>query len=399
MFTKNNFKELYEETTRLDPTNKLLTLANSEVKNIPYSEYSKVQIRFFDSPGKNGANNISLKFLMDMKALLLVYDITNESSFRSIKNYIEVTKNFFTKNKKKLISLGNNIKQPDFFKDIPIIIVGNKLDLNNQRKVDKFKVEEFLMSIKEKNNFSLINNYDISAKDNKGITDIFQDIIFYYFKRKIQFSILRRQTKIFKKNDIQKKEKEGKKEESVQNKKPSMEKTMQIFEQILDKYKQNSFLEVTLLKKENEMKKKKNKELEEKIESLNNDINNEKKIIKEKIDVCENKNNELEKELKSKIEEIEQLKQKVNELILFKQDITLKFKISDENAKDEISINTKGGTKMSDVLSMLYGLCPYVKNLDIKGFCLEGNENEKIDEMKSVNENKLVNGSLIVLIV
>ena len=134
-------------------------------------------------------------------------------------------------------------------------------------------------------------------------------------------------------------------------------------------------------------------------EYIQNNINEIQKIKKEKIDVCENKNNELEKELKSKIEEIEQLKQKVNELILFKQDITLKFKISDENVKDEISINTKGGTKMSDVLSMLYGLCPYVKNLDIKGLCLEGNENEKIDEMKSVNENKLVNGSLIVLIV
>ena len=54
---------------------------------------------------------------------------------------------------------------------------------------------------------------------------------------------------------------------------------------------------------------------------------------------------------------------------------------------------------MSDVLSLLYGLCPYVKNLDIKGICLEGNENEKIDEMKTVNENKLINGSLISLII
>ena len=398
MFTKNNFKELYEETTRIDPTNKILTLANSEKKNVPYSEHSKIQIRFFDSPGKNGTNNISLKFFMDMKALLFVFDITNERSFRSIKNYIEIAKNFFTKNKKKLISPGNIIKQPDYFKDIPLIIIGNKSDLNNQRKVDKFVIEEFIMTINEKNNFSFITHYDISVKDNKGINDIFQDIFYYYFKRKIEFYV-RRQTKIFKKNDVQKKEKEEKKEEIVQSKQPSMEKTMQILQQILDKYKQNSFLEVSLLKKENEMKKKKNKELEEKIELLNSDINKEKKIIKEKIDVCENKNNELEKELKSKNEEIEQLKQKINELILFKQDITLKFKISDENVKDEISINTKGGTKMSDVLSLLYGLCPYVKNLDIKGLCLEGNENEKIDEMKTVNENKLINGSLISLIV
>ena len=35
----------------------------------------------------------------------------------------------------------------------------------------------------------------------------------------------------------------------------------------------------------------------------------------------------------------------------------------------------------------------------IKGIYLEGNENEKIDEMKTVNENKLVNDSLIFLII
>ena len=93
------------------------------------------------------------------------------------------------------------------------------------------------------------------------------------------------------------------------------------------------------------------------------------------------------------------LKQKVNDLILTTKDITLKFKISDENVKDEISINVKGETKLSEVVSMLYELCPSINNLNIKGFCLEGNENEKIDEMKTVYENKLVNGSLIVLIV
>ena len=47
---------------------------------------------------------------------------------------------------------------------------------------------------------------------------------------------------------------------------------------------------------------------------------------------------------------------------------------------------------------MLYELCPYINKMDIKGFCLEG-ENERIDEMKTVKENKLVNGSVIVLIV
>ena len=34
----------------------------------------------------------------------------------------------------------------------------------------------------------MIKYYEISVKENKGIDDIFQDIIFYYFKRKIDTS-------------------------------------------------------------------------------------------------------------------------------------------------------------------------------------------------------------------
>ena len=122
-------------------------------------------------------------------------------------------------------------------------------------------------------------------------------------------------------------------------------------------------------------------------------------ILKEKLNIFENKTNELEQKLKLKDEEILNLKQKINELLLLNKDINLKFKISNENIKDEIIINTKGEVKIYEVLSKLYELCPSISNMNIKGFCIEGKENEKIDEMKTVDENKLVNGSLIVLMV
>ena len=86
------------------------------------------------------------------------------------------------------------------------------------------------------------------------------------------------------------------------------------------------------------------------------------------------------------------------ELFFAKNGITLKFKIPDKEVKDEISINAKGETKVLEVINMLYELCPSINNLNIKGFSVEGKENEIIDEMKTVNENKLVNGSIIVLI-
>ena len=93
------------------------------------------------------------------------------------------------------------------------------------------------------------------------------------------------------------------------------------------------------------------------------------------------------------------MKKKLEDLVLStKKKLSLIFKIPDKDIKDEIIINTKGETKVYDVINMLYELCPSINNLNIKGFCLEGKENEMIDEMKTVNENKLVNGSVIALI-
>jgi predicted RNase H-like nuclease (RuvC/YqgF family) len=168
---------------------------------------------------------------------------------------------------------------------------------------------------------------------------------------------------------------------------------------MLDKLKKNLFLEISNLKEENKKVNNKNKQLEEKIEIITKDLNNENNALKEKINTLENKTNDLEQELKNKNKEIEILKNQVNDLILTNKKITLKFKISGEGINEVISINTNGEAKLSEVLSLLYELCPGINDLNIKGFCIEGKENEKIDEMKTVNENKLVNDSLILLIV
>lgn len=181
------------------------------------------------------------------------------------------------------------------------------------------------------------------------------------------------------------------------DKKPSLDKNVFVYHQMLDKIKKQILTEMTSLKEENKKQITLNKNLEEKIKLITNDFNNEQNALKEKLNLVENKNNELEEQIKLKNKEIEELNQKVNDLISSTKEITLRFKISDEN--DEIPINTKGETKLSEVLSMLYDLCPNINNLNIKGFCKDGNENETIDEMKTVNENKLVDGTLIVLIV
>ena len=402
MYTKGNFNDAYKKTQGIDVTNKKITLLSEKDENKPYQQYSQIQLRLFDCGGEEGMDNINIKFVSGMKALIILFDITNSNSFLKVKEYIETSKNYFSKCKDEIINLEDKlITQPESFNDIPILIIGNKSDLVGQRKVNKEQVEDFILFLNKDENYSFINYYEISVKENSGIDIIFQDIIYNYFKRKID-STAPGNLNIVPDDKNQNKivdEAEGKeKEENEKVKKPSLDKGMLVYHQMIDKMKKKVILEINNLKEENKKEINKNKKLEEKLDLITNDFNNEKNVLKEKLNLFENKTNELEKELKNKNKEIEDLKQQLNELILSGKDITLKFKINNENVKDEISINTKGETKIIDVIGMLYELCPYINKMDIKGFCLEG-ENERIDEMKTVKENKLVNGSVIVLIV
>ena len=402
MYTKGNFNDAYKKTQGIDVTNKKITLLSEKDENKPYQQYSQIQLRLFDCGGEEGMDNINIKFVSGMKALIILFDITNSNSFLKVKEYIETSKNYFSKCKDEIINLEDKlITQPESFNDIPILIIGNKSDLVGQRKVNKEQVEDFILFLNKDENYSFINYYEISVKENSGIDIIFQDIIYNYFKRKID-STAPGNLNIVPDDKNQNKivdEAEGKeKEENEKVKKPSLDKGMLVYHQMIDKMKKKVILEINNLKEENKKEINKNKKLEEKLDLITNDFNNEKNVLKEKLNLFENKTNELENEIKNKNKEIEDLKQQLNELILSGKDITLKFKINNENVKDEISINTKGETKIIDVIGMLYELCPYINKMDIKGFCLEG-ENERIDEMKTVKENKLVNGSVIVLIV
>ena len=402
MYTKGNFNDAYKKTQGIDVTNKKITLLSEKDENKPYQQYSQIQLRLFDCGGEEGMDNINIKFVSGMKALIILFDITNSNSFLKVKEYIETSKNYFSKCKDEIINLEDKlITQPESFNDIPILIIGNKSDLAGQRKVNKEQVEDFILFLNKDENYSFINYYEISVKENSGIDIIFQDIIYNYFKRKID-STAPGNLNIVPDDKNQNKivdEAEGKeKEENEKVKKPSLDKGMLVYHQMIDKMKKKVILEINNLKEENKKEINKNKKLEEKLDLITNDFNNEKNVLKEKLNLFENKTNELEKELENKNKEIEDLKQQLNELIVSGKDITLKFKINNENVKDEISINTKGETKIIDVIGMLYELCPYINKMDIKGFCLEG-KNEKIDEMKTVKENKLVNGSVIVLIV
>ena len=105
-----------------------------------------------DTAGQERFRSINTSYYRKADCCLLVYDITNRKSFEEIENY------FNEKIKEKCK------------KNIQVILLGNKTDLEDKRQI---KAEEGA-------NFSLINNYifmETSCIKNTNVSDAFETLI------------------------------------------------------------------------------------------------------------------------------------------------------------------------------------------------------------------------------
>ena len=113
---------------------------------------SHVNVEILDTGGQEIYNALNRQYYRRADCCVLVYDITNEDSFKEWKNYYH----------KEII---NNCK-----KDIKVILVGNKTDLEDKRKVKK----EDGVKLAEKYNYYF---KETSCEKNYGVADVFETII------------------------------------------------------------------------------------------------------------------------------------------------------------------------------------------------------------------------------
>ena len=238
-----------------------------------------------------------------------------------------------------------------------MLIIGNKIDLISERKLKNSEIQNYVNNLQKEKNLVYINYNQVSVKDNKNIESLYQEILFFYYQQRIN-------TKIS--NNPKEEEKTStptKSKEKKDTKKPNLNKNMVIFHQMLDQIKKPLIAEISRLKEEN---KKDKLNMEKKIQDIMNKVNKDKTTTKEK-----NTNEEK------------------------KEDLNLKFKMKDNS--DVISIKAKRDSKLFEILNMLCELCPGMENLKIKGFSVEGKKDMKIDEMKTVSENKLEDNTILII--
>ena len=138
--TENKFRPSLS-TVGIDMRNKKIELENGK----------KVNVKFYDTSGQERYRSLAPNFIKKADGIILMYDITKRESFDTISSW------------------WNDILEYKE-KDFPLILVGNKCDLEEERKVQKEEGENIA---KEYN----VKFYETSNKDGINIEESSRELI------------------------------------------------------------------------------------------------------------------------------------------------------------------------------------------------------------------------------
>lgn len=111
---------------------------------------TRVELNIWDTAGQERYHALGPIYYRNSNGAILVFDITDEDSFNRVKNWV----------KELQIMLGN---------DVPLVIVGNKMDMEKDRKVEDVEAAEYAKTVGAM-------YMKASAKQNKGIEEIFLEL-------------------------------------------------------------------------------------------------------------------------------------------------------------------------------------------------------------------------------
>lgn len=137
-FSEDTFTEKYLVTVGL----------NYRVKKLVVEDGQSVKMQIWDTSGEEKFKAIAKNFYRGAHGVLLVYDITNEPSFKAVRGWIEQINE----------NVGNDSNV--------LVLLGNKCDDNENRKISKEQGEEIAKMYN-------IPFFETSAKENSNINEVF----------------------------------------------------------------------------------------------------------------------------------------------------------------------------------------------------------------------------------
>ena len=120
-------------------------------KEIELYDGTKIKVQLWDTAGQERFKSLAMTYYRKAFGILLLFDVTKKSSFNACKNYLEEVRN---NSDKKCV----------------IYLVGNKIDLENEREITKEEAENFA---KNEN----IKYIETSAVKNLKVTEVFTSLL------------------------------------------------------------------------------------------------------------------------------------------------------------------------------------------------------------------------------
>ena len=112
-YTENIFQHNYLSTTGLDFKVNVIAIKGKQYR-----------VFLYDTAGQERFRSIALNIIKDTDGIILMYDITNRKSFECLPEWIKNVKD----------AKGN---------DFAMIVIGNKIDLEDHRKISKEEGQDF----------------------------------------------------------------------------------------------------------------------------------------------------------------------------------------------------------------------------------------------------------------
>ena len=140
-YIKNIFIDNPQSTINLDFSFKVIELEDGK----------KVKLQIWDTPGEESFTSIARAYFKGAHGIILFYDISNRESFKNLKDRLDLINN-------------SSSESPH------IVLVGNKIDLEKERKITAEEGQEFA-----KNKGLLF--FESSAKTGKNVDLIFMELV------------------------------------------------------------------------------------------------------------------------------------------------------------------------------------------------------------------------------
>jgi len=147
-FILNEFSNSYKATIT----------AETKSKYIKIDKYLFAKLNIWDTCGAEAFRALTKQFYKGAHAAIVIFDLTEQNTFNDLKKWVKDIKNYGEKN-------------------IEILIVGNKLDLIEQRTVAKSQAINFC---RENGEYKYI---EASAKDGTNVLKIFEELTFDLAKK------------------------------------------------------------------------------------------------------------------------------------------------------------------------------------------------------------------------